>query len=161
MKKYFVVVLMFLSVLGYAAEIGAKAALAKTNLTQKEMLTYALQDEYIAKNEYLKTMEKFGDVKPFSNIEPSEEQHIEWLLPLLKKYGVEKVDENSIKNQIVIPASLEEASKLCVEAEIDNIAMYDKFLKDKTLPEDMKETFIRLRDASKNHLRAFERQINK
>lgn len=159
MKKYFISIFFVLSTLGYAAEIGAKAALNSKSLTKHEMLTYALQDEYLAKNEYQKTIDKFGDVRPFSNIEKSEEQHIDLLLPLFEKYNVAKVNENEIKEQVIVSASLKEALEACVQAEIDNIAMYNKFLSDENLPEDMKTVFIHLRDASKNHLRAFKNQL--
>lgn len=159
MKKYFIGALFVLSTLGFAAEIGAKAALNSKNLTHNEMLTYALQDEYLAKNEYQKTIDKFGNVRPFSNIEKSEEQHIDLLLPLFEKYKVAKVNEKDIKEQVNAPSSLKEASEACVQAEIDNIAMYNKFLSDKDLPEDMKTVFTYLRNASENHLRAFKNQL--
>jgi hypothetical protein len=34
-------------------------------------------------------------------------------------------------------------------------------LKEEKLPSDVREVFIYLRDGSKNHLRAFERQLKK
>jgi hypothetical protein len=50
--------------------------------------------------------------------------------------------------------------KAGVQAEIDNIAMYDSFLQ-QTLPEDVKLVFVELRDASKNHLASFQRQLKR
>jgi hypothetical protein len=38
--------------------------------------------------------------------------------------------------------------------------MYESFLKEK-LPEDIKSVFVELRDASKNHLSAFENSLKK
>ena len=38
--------------------------------------------------------------------------------------------------------------------------MYEEFLK-QDIPQDIKDTFIALRDASKNHLNAFEKNSNK
>jgi rubrerythrin len=40
------------------------------------------------------------------------------------------------------------------QAEIDNIAMYDRFLA-QTLPADVRQVFEQLKAASQNHLRAF------
>jgi hypothetical protein len=39
--------------------------------------------------------------------------------------------------------------------------MYDKFLEDKKLPDDVREVFTHLRDGSKHHLAAFERQLSR
>lgn len=159
MKKYIAGFLLItsLSVLGQG--IGAKGALEDNELTDKKMLTYALQDEYLAKNEYLAILEKFGNVRPFSNIVKSEEQHIALLLPLFQKYGADTVSENSLKEKIVVPSSLEVAAQVGVDAEIDNIAMYEKFLAQKGLPEDMRAAFENLKRASENHLAAFKRQL--
>lgn len=161
MKKYLILSLFVVSTLAFGEGIGAKGALEDKDLTQHEMLTYALQDEYLAKNEYQATMDKFGNVRPFSNIKMSEEQHIAWLLPLFEKYGVKAVDENEMKEKVHVASSLEEAAEICVGAEVDNIAMYEKFLAQKDLPEDMKAVFINLKAASENHLSAFKRQVNK
>ena len=151
--------LFILSTFMYGESIGAKGALSDNNLTQNKMLIYALQDEYLAKNEYEKTIQKFGNVKPFSNIKKSEEQHISWLLPLFEKYKVENVDESKIKEQVQVASSPKEASQICAEAEIDNIAMYNKFLADKNLPDDIKIVFQNLKRASENHLMAFKKQL--
>lgn len=160
MKGKILTGLLILGTLAFGMEtIGAKGALADMNLTNEEMLTYALQDEYLARNEYKKTMEKFGEVRPFSNIKKSEEQHISMLLPLFEKYSVESVDEEKLKEFTVVAKDLKEAAKICVDAEVDNIAMYDKFLSQKDLPEDIKIVFQQLKKASENHLEAFKRQL--
>lgn len=159
MKKYVLGSMFLLSLLAFGEEIGAKGALNDKNLSRDEMLTYALQDEYLAKNEYLKTIEKFGNVRPFFNIVKSEEQHIAMLLPLFLKYGVRTVNEEEMKEQVKVASSLKEAAKICVEAEVDNIAMYQKFLEEKDLPEDIRIAFQNLKAASENHLAAFKRQL--
>ncbi|MGL5099395.1 MAG: DUF2202 domain-containing protein [Fusobacteriaceae bacterium] len=159
MKKYFLGSLFLLSSLVFGQGIGAKGALEDVNLSTSEMLTYALQDEYLAKNEYLATLDKFGNVRPFSNIVKSEEQHIAMLLPLFQKYGVEFVNEAEMKEKVKVASSLQEAAQICVDAEVDNIAMYEKFLAQKDLPEDLKIAFLNLKQASENHLSAFKRQL--
>lgn len=159
MKKYIIGFLITASLSVFGQEVGAKGALEDNELTEKKMLTYAIQDEYLAKNEYLGIIEKFGNVRPFSNIVKSEEQHIALLLPLLEKYGASPVSENSLKEKVKVPSSLEVAAQIGVDAEIDNIAMYEKFLAQKGLPEDMRVAFEDLMRASENHLTAFRRQL--
>jgi hypothetical protein len=55
---------------------------------------------------------------------------------------------------------LKSAFETGVEAEIDNIKMYEKFLTAK-LPDDIRDTFERLKKASGNHLRAFQRGLSR
>lgn len=138
-----------------ASKIGAAAAKEDTNLTKEEMLTYAIQDEFLARREYEIIMDKYGEQKPFSNIIKAEEKHISQLTDLFKKYNITIPEDNS-KDYVVLPESLNEAYKTGVTAEIENIDMYERFLK-LDLPQDIKDTFITLRDASKSHLAAFEK----
>lgn len=138
-------------------DFGSEGALEQENFTLEEMLIYALEDEYRAKEEYLYVIETFDVSQPFSRIIESEETHIQLLLPLFEKYGIEVVNPNAIDH--LIPAdTLEETFEIGVIAEINNIAMYDKFL-EQDLPDDIREVFIRLRDSSYNHLTAFERGV--
>jgi len=63
------------------------------------------------------------------------------------------------------PATLKEAAKAGVQAEIDNIAMYERFLEQPGLRDPryaaVVDLFSRLKDASKNHLAAFQKQLEK
>jgi len=137
------------------ADYGAAGASSDDSYTLEEMLTYAIEDEYLAKAEYEKIMEEYGQQRPFTNIMEAEETHIELLLPLFEAYGIDVASDDST-DYLVIPESVEEALKVGVQAEIDNIAMYEKFLAG-DLPEDVREVFEELMNASKNHLSAFER----
>ena len=136
-----------------------KYAIEDENMTVQSMIKYAIEDENFAKAEYEKIMVTFNIDRPFSNIKRAEETHISMLQPLIEKYDVkyEKLDERNL----VTPKTLKETFEIGVQAEIDNIAMYEKFLKDEKLPDDVREVFTYLRDGSKNHLRAFERQLSK
>jgi len=138
---------------------GAKGALADEDLTIVDMLTYALQDEYLAHGEYQAIIDEFGSQKPYSNIILSEETHISYLREIYKSYNIEFPADFS-EAHIVVPNSLLEAAKTGVQAEIDNIAMYEKFLT-YDLPGSVRDIFIILRDGSKNHLSAFQKQVDK
>ncbi|MCS5420718.1 MULTISPECIES: ferritin-like domain-containing protein [Psychrilyobacter] len=160
MKSKFIGILMMLVLssltFGSYGHLGAEK---DRDMTVQEMIKYAIEDEIFAKTEYEKIMKTFNIDRPFSNIKRAEETHIELLQPLIEKYNVsyDKLDEKSL----VIPKTLKETFEIGVQAEIDNIAMYEKFLKDEKLPADVREVFTHLRDGSKNHLRAFERQLRK
>ncbi len=144
---------LVLSIDGY----GSKAALNDKELTLIDMLHYAVADEYAAHGEYEAIMEKYGVVKPYSNISKSEVQHLSLLKSLFDAYGLDFLEDES-KEHVVVPSSLEEAAKIGVQAEIDNIAMYEKFL-EQDIPDSAREVFTALRDASKSHLLAFQKQI--
>lgn len=138
-------------------DFGAKTALEMDELTIEQMLHYAIQDEYLARQEYELIMDEYGEQNPFSNIIKAEENHIEWLKELYEVYGYDVPQDNAI-DYVVLPDSLEEAFDAGVQAEIDNIAMYEKFLQS-DLPDDIKAVFEELRDASQNHLAAFEKGV--
>lgn len=160
MKNKFIGILMILMLSSLTfASYGHTGAEKDNNVTVQKMIKYAIEDEIFAKTEYEKIMKTFNIDRPFSNIKRAEETHMEMLKPLIEKYNVnyEKLEEKDL----VIPETLKETFEIGVQAEIDNIAMYEKFLKDESLPADVREVFTYLRDGSKNHLRAFERQLSK
>lgn len=138
---------------------GAKGALSDENLSIADMLNYAIEDEFLAHREYNTIIEKLKTDRPYSNIKKSEEMHIEYLKQIYSNYGL-KVPKDKSKDYIKIPKTLLEAGETGVKAEVDNIAMYDLFLKSK-LPEDIKEVFTILRDGSRSHLLAFEKQVER
>ena len=104
-------------------------------------------------------MKEFNVTRPFSNIIKSEGTHISLLEPLFDKYNV-VIPNKDWESLLEVPSSLNEAYEVGVEAEIKNIAMYELFLK-QDLPDDVRIVFERLKSASENHLRSFERQVDR
>lgn len=139
-------------------DFGSTGASLDDSYTLEEMLVYAIQDEYMAQAEYDAIMDSYGVSRPFSNIIKAEGTHIALLLPLFEVYGVD-VPINDAADSIVLPSSLQEAYEIGVDAEIKNIAMYEKFLEE-DLPADVAIVFLRLMNASENHLRAFENAVD-
>jgi len=138
---------------------GAAGATLDSSYTLEEMLIYAIQDEYLARAEYEAIMDAFDVTRPFSNIMKSEETHITLLEPLFEAYGYEMpADTSGIYTHL--PSTLNETYAIGVAAEISNIAMYEKFLSGE-LPDDVRDVFERLMNASKNHLKAFERGVSR
>jgi hypothetical protein len=143
------------------ADYGALGAKEKTGLSLEQMLTYAIQDEYLARAEYEAIMKRHGDIRPFSNIIRSEEQHIAWLKELFTQHNL-KVPADTSRDHLLIPVDLKAAFQTGVQAEVDNIAMYEAFLGNASaLPADVRELFERLKGASENHLRAFRQNLSR
>lgn len=144
-----------LSLEGY----GAIGALSDTDLSIMDMLMYAVQDEYLARGEYLAIMEKFGSQKPYSNIVRSEETHLAYLEEVYAAYDIDFPDDTS-KDHLMIPLDLLEAAQTGVQAEIDNIAMYEKFMT-YDLSENIYNVFDALKRGSDSHLLAFQKQVDR
>ncbi len=123
----------------------------------KRSLDLALADEYKAKATYESVIGQFGSVRPFNMIVRAEQQHINALLAVYDRYGLEApVDATP---QVASFANLQDACKAGVDAEVANAALYKNTL----LPtaanyEDIVFVFTNLMNASQNkHLPAFER----
>jgi hypothetical protein len=141
------------------ADFGARGAEGKSGLSIEQMLTYAIQDEYLARAEYELIIGEYGSIRPFTNIMAAEERHIEWVTELLEEYGY-SVPEDTAHRYVVLPADLKSSFQTGVQAEIDNIAMYESFLR-ADLPNDVRQLFEQLKGASENHLRAFRNNLNR
>ena len=124
--------------------------------TLESMLNYAILDEYLAKATYEKIIDTYGDIKPFSRIVLAEQTHIDLLLPLFETYGIE-VPAVPSSDEIIVPESISSALATGVEAEKANIALYDSFLAQENLPDDVRLVFESLKAASENHLNAFSK----
>lgn len=79
------------------------------------------------------------------------------LIPLFKEYGF-TVPADESEAYVVVPESLLAAGRAGELAEIDNIAMYERFMEE-DIPTDVYDVFAYLREASLNHLDAFRRLI--
>jgi hypothetical protein len=115
----------------------------------------ALQDEYHASAVYTAVMNQFGPVMPFVNIERAERQHASSLAALLLARGLPIPAAEPLS---VVPtfSSASAACAAAAEAEVSNIALYDRLLTG-TAPSDVRRVFENNRRASvDNHLPAFE-----
>lgn len=123
-------------------------------------LDEALADEYKARATYTRVIEAFGPVQPFVNILESEGRHIGALYALYAAHGISPPADDW-QGRIDAPATVAEACKAAVEAEIENAAMYERLLNDVGDPE-IRRVLERLRAASRdNHLPAFERCLDR
>ena len=121
----------------------------------KNAINEAIQDEYKAMLFYQKTIDKFGPVMPYINIVDAEVKHQESLASLFQKYGLAVPTSQWKDSDITTFSSVQASCANCYQAEIDNIALYDKFLS-LDLPADVRKVFENNRAASLNkHLPAF------
>jgi len=138
---------------------GAVGALEDDDLTMEEMFTYAIQDEQLAHGEYAYVLETFGDQAPFNNIVSAEAQHISEMTVLFEKYNL-AIPTDESENHLKQAADIKEALENCATGEVDNIAMYNKFL-EQDIPDDVRATFTALRNASEGHLQSFRKSLEK
>ncbi len=172
MKKWFVLSFVSLVFVGFLV-VGISVSAASEDINEvnssilevddtsgeytiESMLTYAILDEYLAKATYEEILAVYGDVRPFSKIVIAEQTHIDLLLPLFETYGID-VPENNAAASVVVPDSISSALATGVEAEKANIAMYETFLAQSNLPDDVRTVFESLKAASQKHLNAFQR----
>lgn len=137
---------------------GAAAVKEGETYTLEQMLTYAIQDEYLAQADYQAFVKAFGANTAFANFERAETVHIARLTQLFEARGL-PLPENTAADMVQVPATLQLAYQEEVGLEARNIAMYEQFLQQNDLPEDVKLAFTALRNASQNHLAAAQRNV--
>lgn len=138
---------------------GAVASFAVESYDLEDMLAYAYQDEMLAQGEYDALLSEFASVRVFENIKKAEEKHITYVEGLYDYHEL-TLPEFDTEGLTAVPATLEEAYQIGVDAEINNIKMYEAFL-EKDLDDYTRTVFTALKDASVNHLNAFERQVSR
>lgn len=160
-RKIGILVMMAVMVLtsGFLAfaddAVGAAAAKADGAYTIQDMLRYALEDERMAQAAYQTIMDAFDVERPFANIKVAEGRHEAAVLRLYEARGLEAPAFDA-KAHVQTPESLEAAYAVAIQAEIENIAMYEAFLSQE-LDDDMRAVFEALHAGSAAHLKAFER----
>lgn len=126
-----------------------------------DALRAALDDERLAQATYTQVMQQFGTVRPFVNIVRAEARHEAMVLDLFRKYGLDIPQNRYTQAPPTVPATLGGAFRAAVQAEKENIALYDRFLAFVAEP-DIRSVFQRLQAASRdNHLPAFQRGANR
>lgn len=128
-----------------------------TTLSEQEAtdLAEAIQEEYAAMNTYQAVMKELGDVQPFYRIARSEQQHVNALIRVAQRFGVE-VPENTGVVADIEWSTLEEACQMGVTFEQMDAALYDELLPN-TANTALIRVYTNLQRASlNNHLPAFE-----
>lgn len=133
-------------------------------------LIYMREEEKLARDVYI-TLFGMYENKVFDNISKAEQQHMDAVLTLLEKYNIEdpslaNIGEFSnetlqgLYNDLIDQGSESEIAALIVGATIEDLDIYDldEFKAETTDPEIIK-IYNSLTCGSRNHLRAFIRQL--
>lgn len=124
--------------------------------SEVQALRDALHDEQRAWATYDQIVRDLGPERPFIHIRDAEARHIDALRTLFQRYALE-VPENPWPGRVPRFATLREACEAGIEAEIANVALYDRLMRSTNRP-DVLTVFENLRRASQErHLPAFRR----
>lgn len=124
------------------------------------ILNKALMNEYHARNTYRQIISIFGNVLPFSKIVKAEQTHINPLLLLYEKKSI-TVPAEPDTSENAVPENIEDACRIAVQREEENIALYDELLID-TDEQDVIAVFTQLQAASRDrHLPALRRCLER
>jgi len=140
---------------------------------EKEGLLYLREEEKLARDVYLFLGEKFN-ARAFLNIAESEETHMAYVKVLLDKYGIPDPVGSNPRGVFTNPefaklyreltqqgsVSIGEAFKVGMLIEELDLADLDRVLKE-TDNADIRVMYQNLAKGSRNHLRAFSRQIER
>jgi len=130
------------------------------NINLEAVLLEALDDERKAEATYGAVIEKSGKVRPFINIIEAERRHSAAIERQMTRLGF-AIPANQWHGRAGAPATLAEACSMAIEAEIDNIALYDRLLPG-IADDTVRQVLQNLQDASRdNHLPAFRRCLER
>jgi hypothetical protein len=121
------------------------------------ILVEALQEEYLAQWTYRRVLADLGDVAPFSYIAESEARHVDALLRLFARRTWAAPDSVWTLDNVATFPTLAAACAGGVAVEIEDGALYERFLSRDDLPQDVVNVFTNLQAVSlNNHLPAFQ-----
>ena len=130
------------------------------NINLKTVLVEALDDERKAEATYRAVIEKFGEVRPFINIIEAERRHSAAIERQMTRLGF-AIPANQWQSRGMAPDTLAEACRMAIEAEVENIALYDRLLP-AIADDSVRHVLQNLQDASRdNHLPAFRRCLER
>lgn len=152
------VMLASIALLGLTTGAFAQTPTTTLDAATVQAMSDAINDEYHAYAFYNAVIAKFGAIAPFTNIARAEASHIEALKTLFIRYGL-PVPADPYVGKIEAPATVQAALQAGIDAEIANVALYDKF--NAVTQPDIQFVFQQLRDASQTkHLPAFQRALD-
>ena len=133
---------------GYASAVPTTPALA-------DAVTQADSQEHNLQATYANVVSTLGSVAPFASVGTAEAQHISVLQALAAAHQV-TLPTGPFPGQSS-PATLAAACQLGASLEQQTVAMYDSLLAQVSPWSDATQVFLNLRDASSQHLAAFQR----
>ena len=139
--------------------------------SEKQALNYMAEEEKLARDVYITLYNKWG-LRVFGNIQKAEQQHINMVKMLAERYNI-KMNSLSIGlfndkkvqklyNKLVRIGSISRIDALKVGATIEDLDIYDleKYMAEAD-NQDILFIFKNLTKGSRNHMRAFMRNIQR
>ena len=139
--------------------------------SHKQDVTFLREEEKLARDVYL-TLHKRWGLQIFENISQAEQRHLDRMGMLVRRYGLEdpvtddtvgaftNVELRGLYTQLVKRGSTSEIDALRVGASIEELDIRDiRLMRKHTSDPDALDAFAKLECGSRNHLRAFLRQL--
>lgn len=139
-----------------AAPTPVPAAATPAVRAPAEILGEALTDAYRSRDTYQAAIARFGDNTPFANVAQSEDEHVNAWRREFERLGL-AVPEDTFSGKVAVAGSFQEACAAGVAAEKEDVALYDRLLKETTDPALIAITQQQRTVSLENHLVAFER----
>ncbi len=137
-----------------------------TQLTdgEEQSLLFMREEEKLARDVYLYLYDKYG-LTIFNNISNAEQKHMDLVLTLLQKYGLEDVaspergvfynqDLQALYDALTAQGDVSVVEALKVGATIEDVDLFDLAGQDVS-QQDILDAYDRLACGSRNHMRAF------
>ena len=148
---------------GGCVGVGASAAPVSGGVSSgtRDALYAALADERRARAFYQAVLDKHGRVMPFANIVRAESMHAQHVVDLMEARGLDVPADTATFPADDVPGTVAECCVMAMEAEVDNVALYDEWLA-RVDDESVRAVFERLQWMSQErHLPAFERHAGR
>ncbi|MEE9351905.1 MAG: DUF2202 domain-containing protein [Thiotrichaceae bacterium] len=168
--KESILAVLGVSILGSLPVLSAAAVLTTD---ETKTLIFKAEEEKLARDVY-RTLYKKWDIRSFSNISDAEQRHMDRLSSLLMDYNLADPISNDktgefnnpdlakLYAELVKKGQSSSAAALQVGAYIEEIDILDlQKAMAETQQVDLDQTYANLMRGSRNHLRAFVRQIEK
>ncbi|MDP3464418.1 MAG: DUF2202 domain-containing protein [Sulfuricurvum sp.] len=160
-------------VMAVGSSLFAKVTAVTLTDTQKASLLFMYQEEKVARDVYYTLGKQYPAATTFANIQLSEQQHIDAVEGLCKKYNVdisavqESVvgvfvlsDLQSLYNILVAEGSTSLLAGLKVGVAIEEKDIKDILVAEVGMPSDVVKVFESLRAGSISHLDAFNKAVS-
>lgn len=137
---------------------------------EKEDLLFLREEEKLARDVYLYAYEKYG-LQIFNNISASEQRHMDRVLTLLNKYGLDdpasqnrgqfsNPDLQNLYDNLTALVDISELEALKVGATIEDLDINDLLdMKQRTDKPDLLNVYDNLNCGSRNHMRAYYSEL--
>jgi len=167
MRKF---VFIALIAIGFMSCSDDETTMVSLTQTEKDDLLTLREEEKLARDVYLYAFDKYGlDIS--SNISQSEQTHMDKILDLLNKYGLEdpalanrgeftNQTLQTLYNDLTAQVDVSELTALVVGATIEDLDIRDiEDFESRTDKSDILNVYSKLKCGSRNHMRSYYSQL--